>query len=69
MSLGQRVGHERRVGRQRLQLQRQALGAIARTDARGLEALDELEGDRQFLRLDLELGGEQLGDLLGGMSR
>jgi hypothetical protein len=60
----QRVGEKRGGERQRLQLQREAFGAIACTHAGRLEALHVLQRDRQLLRLDLQLGGEQLGDFL-----
>src|SRR5262249_13823022 len=58
----ERIGAMRRVCGQALELQRQAFGAIARTDAGGLEALNELERNRKLLRLQLELGGKKLAD-------
>ena len=46
----QRLGAERRGLGQRLQLQREAFGGVARADARRLEALQVLERDRKLVR-------------------
>src|SRR6185437_15243159 len=58
------IGEERRARRQRTQLQREALGAIASADTRRLEALHVLERDVELVGLDLELRWKKLGDLL-----
>src|SRR5439155_1117429 len=60
----ERVAAMRNVGRQYLQLQRQAFGAIARADARWLEALHVLERDRQLFQLYLIVGRKKLRDFL-----
>ncbi len=52
----------RRFG-QRLELQRQAFGGVARAHTRGLEALQVTERDRQLVGLDLELRRKHLGEL------
>ncbi len=60
----QRIGAERRRLGPRLDLQRKALGRIARAYASGLEALQVLERDAKLLGLQTRFGREQLGDLL-----
>ena len=60
----ERLGAERRRLRQRLQLQREAFGGVARADAGRLEALQVAKRDRELVRIDLELLREHLGHFL-----
>ena len=50
-------------GGHRLELEREALGGIARADARGLEILQVLEADRQVVGIEPEFVREQLEQL------
>ena len=45
-------------------MQREALGRVARADAGGLEALHVAKRDRELIRVDVELFGKKLRDLL-----
>ena len=59
----ERLGSQRgRLG-QCLQLQRKAFGGVARAHARRLHVLQVLERDRQLVRVELELLGQQLQQL------
>jgi len=59
----ERLGAKRRRCRKQLQLERQALGRIAGAHARGLEALQVLEADRQLFGLERVVLGEHVGNL------
>ena len=60
----QRLGAPRRVLGKDLELQPQALRAVARAHARRLEALQIVQRDLELVEIELDLGGEHLDDLL-----
>src|SRR5450830_446751 len=51
--------------RQALDLQRQAFGGAARTDAGGVETLQQLERNRQFIYFDFKFFGQAREDVFG----
>ena len=60
----QRLGAKGRIGRQRLELQPEAFGGIARAHAGRLEALQVLEPDHELFGLERVVLGKELGDLV-----
>src|SRR3970282_167079 len=54
----------RRVRRQGAELQRQAFAQAARADAHRLEVLQVFQHDLQFVEVDLQLRGQERGELL-----